>query len=213
MAELNINNLTDINGITEQPDGTYKVTKDGVNSTAILDKLLYTVKENLDAQYKSGRIRKEEYAQAYVALYQASLQIASQIFLQKDLITKQIEKEAKSIELIERQKKGFDDDFITKATESINQIYLSFLSTLPNIDNQPYISLGTGQYHLNFQDENSYKDKNKEHPEYGQEIDKEAPIKLKALDGIMGLFINRIAGYQGLTELPIDLTETNKPRT
>lgn len=213
MAELNLNNLTDINGITEQPDGTYKVTKDGVNSTAILDKLLYTAKENLDAQYKSGRIRKEEYAQAYVALYQASLQIASQIFLQKDLVAKQIEKEAKSIELIERQKKGFDDDFITKATESINQIYLSFLSTLPNIDNQPYISLGTGQYHLNFQDENSYKYKNKEKPELGQEIDTEAPIKLKALDGIMGLFVNRIAGYQGLEKPPIDLTEINKPKT
>lgn len=213
MAELNLNNLTDINGITEQPDGTYKVTKDGLNSTAILDKLLYTVKENLDAQYKSGRIRKEEYAQAYVALYQASLQIALQIFLQKDLIAKQVEKEEKSIELIERQKKGFDDDFITKATESINQIYLSFLSTLPNVKNQPYISLGTGQYHLNFQDENSYKYKNEENPSLGQEIDKEAPIKLKALDGIMGLFINRIAGYQGLEKPPIDLTETNKPTT
>lgn len=196
MSELNINNLTDINGITEQPDGTYKVTKDGLNSTAILDKLLYTVKENLDAQYKSGRIRKEEYAQAYVALYQASLQGAINIFLQKDLLEKQIEKEQNQIELIKRQKIGFDEDYIIKATESYLQSYLAFLSSLPNVEDQPYPSAFTGQYHLNFQDEISLKAKNPEQNDYTKVEDKDAPIKLKFLDGVMGTLVNRIAYYQ-----------------
>lgn len=209
MAEINIKQLTDVNKVTANQDGTYKVTKDGTTSTAILDVMLNTVTLHLDQQYKSGNIRKEEYAQALVALYQATLNQATSIFLQKNLIEKQIEKEENQIELIKRQKIGFDEDFIIKGSEAYLQAYLSFLASLPNVENQPYPSSFTGQYHLNFNDEDAYKkDPNK--PNGSMIKDTEAPIKLKFLDGIMGMLVNRIAYYQ-TKESDRDEFDSNMP--
>lgn len=212
MAELNVDNLTNVNQVTQDTDNpdNYYVTLDGIDSSAIFDKLLKTAILHLDAQFASGRIRQENYAQVYFQIYQATLNGAISLFLQKDLVAKQIEKEEKSIELLERQKKGFDEDYIIKATEALYQFYLSFLSTLPNVNNQPYPSFATGQYHLNFMDEKSYTEQEK--PDGQTEIveNKEAPIKLKSLDGITGILINRLSEYQGIKP-PIDLEEVNKP--
>lgn len=212
--KLDINNLTNVNKVTQEQENTdnYYVTLDGNDSSAIFDKLMKTATLHLDAQFMSGRIRQENYAQVFFQIYQATLNGAISLFLQKDLISKQIEKEEKSIELLERQKKGFDEDYIVKATEAIYQFYLSFLSTLPTVSNQPYPSVATGQYHLNFMDENAYTTVKDENQSESIVVDKQAPIKLKALDGITGLLINRLSEYQGI-EPPINLDEVNTPST
>lgn len=200
-----IHNFTNVNNLktSETDSKAYVPTNDQDELTGILDIVLNSISVNLDAQRKSGRIRQEEYANTYAVLCQTAIQTVMQYFLQRDKILVEIEREKKQIELLDRQKKGFDEDYVIKAAETLYQMYLSFLSTLPNLDKQPYPSFATGFYHLNFQDENVYTDEGS--------IDIEAPKKLTALDGITGLIINTLSKYQGMETPPIDLTEVNTP--
>lgn len=201
MPTLDLNNLTKINSITRQTDGSYSITVDGQISDAILDKLLETARHFLDAQYKSGNIRKEEYAQASVTLYQASLQSAIQLFLQLDLVNSQLISEQKKQDLLDRQKEGYDDDFLIKAISQINNGYNTFLTTTPNVENQPYPSLFTKFYKLNFANESTN----------SGEVDSEGnpityPKKLTEIDGTMGLLIERIKRH-GKTDIPPETTK------
>ena len=91
----------------------YTVSGDG-----IFDVLMNTATQHLLAQFEGNRIRAENYADAYVQLYQATLQAAVQIWLQKgiaekqlELLTKQMESEDAKKDLYRRQIEGFDEDY------------------------------------------------------------------------------------------------------
>lgn len=162
--------------------------------SGVLDIVLNTVSVNLDAQRKSGRIRQEEYAQAYIALFQSALQAAMQYFLQKDktaaeiallekqiqLTDKEIEKAEEQIETYKRQRKAYDEDYMVKALGGLIDPYIAFLTSMPNVDNQPYPSMFTSFYKPNEVDE--------------PQVDKQ-PKKLRYIDALMGRIYSRVAEY------------------
>ena len=92
-----------------------------VTGEGIFDVLMNTATQHLLAQYEGNRIRNENYADAYVQLYQATLQAAVQIWLQKgvaekqlELLNKQMESEDAKKDLYRRQIEGFDEDYKQK---------------------------------------------------------------------------------------------------
>ena len=66
-------------------DDNYVVLGDG-----IFDKLMKTATEHLAIQFVNGRIRGEDYSTAYIQVFQATLQTALTIWLQKGLNEKQL---------------------------------------------------------------------------------------------------------------------------
>lgn len=99
-----------------------------VHGDGIFDVMMNTATQHLLAQYEGNRIKAENYADAYVQLYQATLQAAVQIWLQKgvqekqlellakqaDLLAKQMESEDAKKDLYRRQIEGFDEDYKQK---------------------------------------------------------------------------------------------------
>lgn len=94
----------------------YTVTGDG-----IFDKLMDTATKHLKAQFESNRIREEDYASAYIQIYQTTLQAALEVWLKKgiaeaqlELLDKQLETEDAKKALYRRQIEGFDEDYKQK---------------------------------------------------------------------------------------------------
>lgn len=92
-----------------------------VSGEGIIDILMMTATKHLQAQFEGNRIRKEDYATAYIQLYTATLQAAMQAWLQKgiaekqlELLEKQMEAEAAKRDLYRRQIEGFDEDYKQK---------------------------------------------------------------------------------------------------
>ena len=86
-----------------------------VKGDGIFDVLMNTATSHLKAQFDSNRLRDEDYATAYIQVYQATLQAALQIWLQKSVADKQVEllnaqivSENKQPELLNAQIKHFD---------------------------------------------------------------------------------------------------------
>ena len=94
----------------------YTVTGDG-----IFDKLMDTATKHLKAQFESNRIREEDYASAYIQIYQTTLQAALEVWLKKgiaeaqlELLANQLETEDAKKALYRRQIEGFDEDYKQK---------------------------------------------------------------------------------------------------
>lgn len=81
-VDLNIDEFTH-NVETDIVSGT--VTGDG-----IFDTLMETATKHLLAQFESNRIRQEDYANAYIHIYEVTLQAALKAWLEKDLVAAQI---------------------------------------------------------------------------------------------------------------------------
>lgn len=153
-----INNFTNVDNIkvSSVDDKSFVPTNSTTDDlSGVLDIMLRTITVNLDAQKKSGRVRQEDYASAYVALCQTAIQTIMQYFLQRDkvlaeieminkqieLLDKQVEKEAEQIETYKRQRKAYDEDYMIKALSSIIDPYIAFLTSMPNVDTQVYPSM------------------------------------------------------------------------
>lgn len=104
---------------------TNNVTTDDVQWTVsgdgIFDKLMDTATKHLKAQFNASRIREEDYATAYIQIYQSTLQAALQVWLQKGIAEKQLELLAAQVsseeskrDLYRRQIEGFDEDYKNK---------------------------------------------------------------------------------------------------
>lgn len=120
LVPINITEFTN-NVITDTID--YTVTGDG-----IFDKLMDTATKHLKAQFESNRIREEDYASAYIQIYQTTLQAALEVWLKKGIAEAQLKLTEKQIELLEkqletedakkalyrRQIEGFDEDYKQK---------------------------------------------------------------------------------------------------
>ena len=92
-----------------------------VKGDGIFDVLMNTATSHLKAQFDSNRLRDEEYATAYIQVYQSTLQAALQIWLQKGIADKQLELLAAQVaseeskrDLYRRQIEGFDEDYKQK---------------------------------------------------------------------------------------------------
>ena len=102
LAKINIDEFTDN---VSRDDIEHIVVGDG-----IFDKLMETATQHLKAQFEGNRFREEDYAVAYVQIYQATLQAALQAWLQKGIAetemalkAAELPIKAKQLELLQKQ--------------------------------------------------------------------------------------------------------------
>ena len=92
-----------------------------VEGEGIFDIFMNTATKHLMAQYNSNRMRKEDYATAYIEIYNVTLQAALKAWLERGLAEAQlalakaqIESEKAKEKLYARQIEGFDEDYKQK---------------------------------------------------------------------------------------------------
>ena len=132
---VNLGDLTNGTTVVKDIDGLKTYTWEG---TAVFDVLVHMVNENLKIQYDEGRIKATDYAQAYIGGLQTCITESMKYIMQKDNLIKDEELKQANIELLNRQKEGFDDNKYQKLFEAqMNAWALMFssglLTTKPSI--------------------------------------------------------------------------------
>ena len=132
---VNLDDLTNGKTVVKDIDGLKTYTWEG---TAVFDVLVHMVNENLKIQYDAGRIKATDYAQAYIGGLQTCITESMKYIMQKDNLIKDEELKQANIELLNRQKEGFDDNKYQKLFEAqMNAWALMFssglLTTKPSI--------------------------------------------------------------------------------
>ena len=132
---VNLDDLTNGKTVVNEVDGLKTYTWEG---TAVFDVLVHMVNENLKIQYDAGRIKATDYAQAYIGGLQTCIIESMKYILQKDNLIKDEELKQANIDLLNRQKEGFDDNKYQKLFEAqMNAWALMFSSGL--LTTQPSI--------------------------------------------------------------------------
>ena len=132
---VNLSELTNGTTVVKEVDGLNTYTWEG---TAVFDVLVRMVNENLKIQYDEGRIKATDYAQAYIGGLQTCVTEAMKYIMQKDNLIKDEEVKQANIDLLNRQKEGFDDNKYQKLFEAqMNAWALMFSSGL--LTTQPSI--------------------------------------------------------------------------
>ena len=132
---VKLTELTNGTTVVKEVDGLKTYTWKG---TAVFDVLVHMVNENLKIQYDEGRIKATDYAQAYIGGLQTCVTESMKYILQKDNLIKDEELKQANIELLNRQKEGFDDNKYQKLFEAqMNAWALMFSSGL--LTTQPSI--------------------------------------------------------------------------
>ena len=112
--------------ITEFTANVQKVEDDNgaITGTGIFDVLMNTATKHLQAQFDSGKINGELYANAYIQVYQVTLQTAKDIWLQKgiseaqlDLLREQITTEGVKRNHLSKQADLLSAQIITEGTQ------------------------------------------------------------------------------------------------
>ena len=125
---VNLNDLTNGKTVVNEVNGVNTYTWKG---TAVFDVLVHMVNENLKIQYDAGRIKATDYAQAYIGGLQTCITESMKYIMQKDNLIKDEELKQANIELLNRQKEGFDDNKYQKLFEAqMNAWALMFSSGL-----------------------------------------------------------------------------------
>ena len=125
---VNLAELTNGNTVVKEVDGLNTFTWEG---TAVFDVMVRMVNENLKIQYDEGRIKATDYAQAYIGGLQTCLTESMKYIMQKDNLIKDEDLKQANIDLLNRQKEGFDDNKYQKLFEAqMNAWALMFSSGL-----------------------------------------------------------------------------------
>ena len=125
---INLQDLTNGSTVVKEVDGLNTFTWEG---TAVFDVMVRMVNENLKIQYDEGRIKATDYAQAYIGGLQTCLTESMKYILQKDNLIKDEALKQANIDLLNRQKQGFDDNKHQKLFEAqMNAWALMFSSGL-----------------------------------------------------------------------------------
>lgn len=113
MVELDKLHIDDFTSNVQRDDIEHIVTGDG-----LFDRLMETATQHLKAQFEGNRLREEDYAAAYIQIYQATLQAALTAWLDKEikleqikLVKAQIDSEHSKMDLYKRQMEAFNDDY------------------------------------------------------------------------------------------------------
>ena len=106
--------------------------------TGVFDIIMKAANENIKIQNQTSRITGAEYAEVYLGTMQTAISEAMRYILQKDGLTKDEELKQANIDLLNRQKEGFDDNKYQKLFEAqMNAWALMFssglLTTKPSI--------------------------------------------------------------------------------
>ena len=132
---IKLEELTNGTTVVKEVDGLNTYTWEG---TAVFDVLVHIVNENLKIQYDAGRIKATDYAQAYIGGLQTCITESMKYIMQKDNLLKDEELKQANIDLLNRQKEGFDDNKYQKLFEAqMNAWALMFSSGL--LTTQPSI--------------------------------------------------------------------------
>ena len=132
---VNLAELTNGTTVVKEVNGLNTYTWEG---TAVFDVLVRIVNENLKIQYDEGRIKATDYAQAYIGGLQTCLTESMKYIMQKDNLIKDEDLKQANIDLLNRQKEGFDDNKYQKLFEAqMNAWALMFSSGL--LTTQPQI--------------------------------------------------------------------------
>ena len=99
--------------------------------TGIFDVIIKAANENIKIQHKTSRITGAEYAEVYLGTMQTAISEAMKFVLQKNNLVKDEELKQANIDLLNRQKEGFDDNKYQKLFEAqMNAWALMFSSGL-----------------------------------------------------------------------------------
>ena len=125
---VKLSELTNGSTVVKDVDGVKTYTWEG---TAVFDVLVHMVNENLKIQYDEGRIKATDYAQAYIGGLQTCVTESMKYILQKDNLIKDEALKQANIDLLDRQRQGFDDNKYQKLFEAqMNAWALMFSSGL-----------------------------------------------------------------------------------
>lgn len=125
-----MNNVLDVKEFTNNVEidtNSYTVSGDG-----LFDTLMMTATKHLVAQYKANRIRQEDYANAYIDIYKATIQAALDAWLkgkiydaQRALLEKQALSQEKQAILLGKQAEAEDakKDLYRRQIEGFNEEY------------------------------------------------------------------------------------------
>ena len=106
--------------------------------TGVFDIIMKAANENIKIQNQASRITGAEYAEVYLGTMQTAISEAMKFLLNKDQSTKDLEVKQANIDLLNRQKEGFDDNKHQKLFEAqMNAWALMFSSGL--LTTQPSI--------------------------------------------------------------------------
>ena len=106
--------------------------------TGIFDVIIKAANENIKIQNQTSRITGAEYAEVYLGTMQTAISESMKFLLNKDQSTKDLEVKQANIDLLNRQREGFDDNKYQKLFETqMNAWALMFssglLTTKPSI--------------------------------------------------------------------------------
>ena len=125
---VNLDDLTNGSTVVKEVNGLNTYTWEG---TGVFDVLVHIVNENLKIQYDAGRIKATDYAQAYIGGLQTCITESMKYIMQKDNLLKDEEVKQANIDLLNRQREGFDDNKFQKLFEAqMNAWALMFSSGL-----------------------------------------------------------------------------------
>ena len=106
--------------------------------TGVFDIIMSAANENIKIQNQTSRITGAEYAEVYLGTMQTAISESMKYILQKDNLIKDEELKQANIDLLNRQKEGFDDNKYQKLFEAqMNAWALMFSSGL--LTTQPSI--------------------------------------------------------------------------
>ena len=99
--------------------------------TGVFDIIMKAANENIKIQNQASRITGAEYAEVYLGTMQTAISEAMKFLLNKDQSTKDLEVKQANIDLLNRQREGFDDNKYQKLFEAqMNAWALMFSSGL-----------------------------------------------------------------------------------
>ena len=99
--------------------------------TGVFDIIMKAANENIKIQNQASRITGAEYAEVYLGTMQTAISESMRFLLNKDQSTKDLEVKQANIDLLNRQKEGFDDNKYQKLFEAqMNAWALMFSSGL-----------------------------------------------------------------------------------
>ena len=99
--------------------------------TGVFDIIMSAANENIKIQNQTSRITGAEYAEVYLGTMQTAISEAMKFLLNKDQIIKDLELKQANIDLLDRQREGFDDNKYQKLFEAqMNAWALMFSSGL-----------------------------------------------------------------------------------
>ena len=106
--------------------------------TGVFDIIMKAANENIKIQNQTSRITGAEYAEVYLGTMQTAISEAMRFLLNKDQSTKDLEVKQANIDLLNRQREGFDDNKHQKLFEAqMNAWALTFSSGL--LETQPSV--------------------------------------------------------------------------